>query len=152
MMPDTDPDGSSQDSSTESSSCSSSDDGQVQYAHSHTTIRSRAHGGLFRAMPCPAWYWICNITDECDFTIELGSKDKRNADQPCFEPLTSKEKAYLRDTVWGIYDKRLVRIWKKMCQTHMDWHWREVGLVVDHAQKRIYGVEEEAEMQTPDDG
>jgi hypothetical protein len=152
MMPDTDSDGKFQDPSPESSSCSSSDDDdQVQYAYS-PTILSRVHRGLLRTMPRPAWYLICDITDECSFTIDLGSKDKRNADQPCMEPLTSKEKAYLRDTVWGLYNKRFVRIWKKMCQTHWDSHWREAGLVVDHARKRVYRVEEEADIQTPDDG
>lgn len=32
-----------------------------------------------------------------------------------------------------------------MCQAHMDWHWREARLVLDHDKKRIYGVEEEEE-------
>lgn len=130
------------DSESSSSSSCSDDDAQIQYAHT-PILRSRVRRGLFNPMPLPTWYWACDITEDCLFTIDLGSSEKREADAPCMEPLTLKEKCYLRYTTWGLYDKKLGRIWRKMCQAHMDWHWREVGLVLDHKMKRIYGVEEE---------
>lgn len=113
----------------------------MQYAH-NPRLRSRVHRGLLLPMPAPTWYWTCNITDDCPFVIDIGHQ--RTPDAPCMAPLTDKEKNYLvgPGSVWGLYDSKLRRIWKKMCQTHMDWHWMDAGLILDHERKAIYAVEE----------
>ena len=61
------------------------------------------------------------------------------------DPLSEKEKDYLvgPNSAWGLYDTKLGRVWKKMCQAHMDWHWKDAGLILDHERKMIYGIEDE---------
>ncbi|KAF8573596.1 hypothetical protein K439DRAFT_948395 [Ramaria rubella] len=124
--------------SSSETDASDSDDDQVYYTHD-PSLHSRTHCGLFMPMPTPTWYWTCNIKSGCTFVIDIGSK--RRQDAPCMSPLNDTEKNYLMSSVWGLYDVKLGKIWRKMCQAHMDWHWKEVGLIIDHEQKTIRGVE-----------
>ncbi|KAF8515387.1 hypothetical protein BU17DRAFT_93664 [Hysterangium stoloniferum] len=117
-----------------------SSDGDEKYTWD-PALRPPSIRGLFNPMPVPSWYWTCDITPRCQFVIDLGYQ--RDMGAPCMAPLTAKEKAYLQGTAWGLYDHKLGKIWSKICQNHMDWHWREAGIVVDHRNKRLYALEEE---------
>jgi hypothetical protein len=67
-------------------------------------------------------------------------------------PLTVGEKAYLRQNDWGLYDRRLGKIWSKICQAHMDWHWKKDGrIVVDHKNRRLYALKENTTRDDSDD-
>lgn len=121
----------------------------MQYAHD-PRLRSRVHSGLLLPMPAPTWYWTCNIKKQCSFVIDFGRHRRRDA--PCMRSLSESEKDFILKTAWGLYDKRLVRIWKKICQAHMDSHWREAGLILDHDRRVIYGIEEEGERAIYEDG
>ncbi|KIJ45171.1 hypothetical protein M422DRAFT_30021 [Sphaerobolus stellatus SS14] len=138
----------------ELSSCSSEDDSledEPNHFIHHSVDMSVLHKGLFKEMSPPTFLWLCDITAKCKFRIDLHAC--REQDLPCMKTLSSHEKEHLRSGKWHLAEKKLARIWIKMCQSHMDWHWKEVGLKVDHDLRTVISSTSESldDPQAPDD-
>lgn len=61
----------------------------------------------------------------------------RTADAPYMAKLSEAEKTYLVGSSWRLSDRKVRRIWKKICQNHWEDHMEQAGLFVDHVNKRI---------------
>ncbi|GJJ08544.1 hypothetical protein Clacol_002762 [Clathrus columnatus] len=91
---------------------------------------------LLKRMPLPEWYWECDLDPDCTFVINLNSPH-RTADARYMAKLSEEEKAFLIGSSWRLLDKKIRRIWRKICQAHWEEHMEEVGFTIDHASRHI---------------
>lgn len=101
-----------------------------------STVEALIQPRFHKRMPLTAWYWECDIDPECTFVINL-NRAERKADAPYMAKLKDSEKKFLVEGSWRLIDPKIERIWDKICQAHWEEHVEEVGLLVDHVNKRI---------------